>query len=1263
MRNRNLLKRVLISTLIVIILFNFIIPTSVPLFNTVYAKTWTENDFTGENAQRLKDLEKKLIELAEERAKCGTNMGKEGEYDKKDAYKEAKKQDANKLTANSFVAEVAGTPGFEWLSINDKLGNNFWGSIKSNYTKTFETKFGDYYDNGKSEREQEEKEEEEWNNKTKLTEDELAILIADAKEAGKMAGSENGTGDGENGDRDNRSNFDLPDGSFGENYGFLPEGTELSRSDLNAIIKAYKEAFTANYDYAWNQGYSKYLEEGGEPIPGYQVEEVEDPNAPGPGNQGGGSGDSGGNGGSGGQGTITNPGTPGDRDDTNLETPEDGDNTNPENPENPSNPENPNDSENPGEGTNGENNDQAEGEDAVSERQDKLDALLNAHSNGPSTSIMAAIWNWIVSFFASIQELIFAVASSAGVNSEDVTTYITPLDIFFNKFTLLDINIFSNETGNGTQLETDGLVYKLRQNAAFWYYIFRIMAFGALLITFVINAIKALSSSSTIEQKTTAKKALKDWFSSFVLVLFMHILVIFIINVNNSLIKVIENVAGSVEVGGIMESLLEACFSSSFVLRCSSLLVYVLMIYQTVKYLLIYIQRFLTTFFLIVISPIIPVWHSTEKTIGNRSVALNGWLREFIFNVFLQLLHCIIYIVIVGAAMVALTSNPDEVIKLTDIGAAAFAVLALFFISHAERLLKNILGFNKAITVTNNVLQTAYTGTALAVSAAAGAAVGAVSGGSATAASSASAAVNTLAGVSPNNVTFGQNVEGNQQGNNTGNSVQNMIGNGVTHFKNFTGMVSNSMNSGSSDDNGVTAVLNSGLTGSGNGQNSNPSGQPVLKAVYGNNNNTSDEDNDTYNQKMAGLNGAVIATSQNTSEEHKEETETHEENVSKTEETEINNIIIGGNPAILEAFKKAFSKIQEDNKQFQTWGAEVNNRLDELDGLKDKLSNEEAEKIERDIDGMTSLEERKAYVESLGSDTLQGQYANKYADWKTYEELDDEIVNSKRNLINEYRGKGLQIDDNLASMLTTAEGAKLIEGLVAEGTEGEKVSAEENTETSEVDENISKLKEEIETRIKELEAQGLANSEAILELQLQSVNLDMLNTRNAINRYEEMKTEAEKAFKEARLKSDNVYDMAKTYATMLRNKYSDDEIMDKRAELKKAGFKEEDLTQIVNNANNNRKLSPNGIAVSSNFFQKTNDEAIVAQQNLEQVKKKVYKLQDSLKRLQDTKVKITTQIETTTTTTTTTVNETKVTGPTDSTNKVLEDLKNNSNVN
>jgi hypothetical protein len=697
------------------------------------------------------------------------------------------------------------------------------------------------------------------------------------------------------------------------------------------------------------------------------------------------------------------------------------------------------------------------------------DELISTRSNG-----LATIGQWLIMLLVApaataCQKILYSLASSGGLNSTDVSTFITPLDIFFNKFTLLDINIFSTTDGQGNQLDTSSLVYKLRTNTAFFYYIIRSIALGLLLVILIINLIKVISVNSTSAQKAEAKKALSDWVVSLVLVMFMHILIIFIININNIIIDVISklndaNNAAS-GVSSMMDAIFAAIFSSSFILSIASLIVYTLMTFQTVKYFLIYLQRLLTCLFLIMISPIMPVFFSTERTIGNKSVSLNGWFREFIYNVFLQVIHALIYVVIVSVALNALASQNTSISGIGNLASAIIAILAMFFIGKAEKLLKSILGFDRAITVSNNVLQSAYNGVA----------------------NTATVARNTMiatavGGVVPSmNVQFGQNV-GNQLGNNTlGQSGASGLG-GVsgangTLLGNLSGGLSQIRNSATSfvrdtfsspnqrenlsdgtqaNENTETPSENSNENADASNENVNADGSNEnlengtnIVGAFTDNSGDSElaDKQNNLEQTVKNLHNTV----NNNTTNNNEETTTNVN--SETVNEENNDIVVGTDPSLLEEFKKAMTEIENSNSLVKSWDKDIEAKLDELKRLEEKLDPAQARDIERTVVSMTSPEEIKAYIKELGVDTAQGKYAAALSEWLKYSSEKDELNDKKRDLIDEYRGKGLSIDETLKDKLLGPNGAATLQKLTTSG-ENVETTTELAVQGSEVEHEV-----------------------------------------------------------------------------------------------------------------------------------------------------------------------------------------------------------------
>ena len=90
--------------------------------------------------------------------------------------------------------------------------------------------------------------------------------------------------------------------------------------------------------------------------------------------------------------------------------------------------------------------------------------------------------------------------------------------------------------------------------------------------------------------------------------------------------------------------------------------------------------------FLTMIAPLIAFTYPIDKIKDGTAQAFNKWLIEYLFNAILQPLHLLIYVVLVGTATNLITINP------------LYALVALAFISQAEKIMKDMFGLNKAST-------------------------------------------------------------------------------------------------------------------------------------------------------------------------------------------------------------------------------------------------------------------------------------------------------------------------------------------------------------------------------------------------------------------------------------------------------------------------------------------------------------------------------------------------------------------------------------
>ena len=116
-----------------------------------------------------------------------------------------------------------------------------------------------------------------------------------------------------------------------------------------------------------------------------------------------------------------------------------------------------------------------------------------------------------------------------------------------------------------------------------------------------------------------------------------------------------------------------------------SIIFFVLIVY-TIIFAFTYLKRVIYLAFLTIISPLVAITYPIDKMNDGQAQAFNMWLKEYIFNLLLQPLHLLLYIILIGSAMEFAARN------------VFYVVLALGFFVPAEKILRRFFGFEKAQT-------------------------------------------------------------------------------------------------------------------------------------------------------------------------------------------------------------------------------------------------------------------------------------------------------------------------------------------------------------------------------------------------------------------------------------------------------------------------------------------------------------------------------------------------------------------------------------
>ena len=304
------------------------------------------------------------------------------------------------------------------------------------------------------------------------------------------------------------------------------------------------------------------------------------------------------------------------------------------------------------------------------------------------------------------------LAGSEGSSGSSNST-ITPLDIFFNHYNILDVNFFkqtdSAENSNGISK----VILGIGNAVAKWFYIVRTISLIVLLLVLIYIGIRmALSTLAT--DKVLYKKMLVDWVVSVILIFVLQYIAIFIIYANEAVVKFLESLITENNFEDAIDSILLESLLGIGINGIMAFLVYTMISIQTLFFFIAYLNRMLKVAFLIIISPLISVTYSIDKIGDGKAQALIGWLKEFVYTIIIQPFDCIMYLAFVTAAMELLIPNDflsflglNPQVNLLANG--VLAVLCLKFINDGEKIIRKIFNFQDDNSTTSMAAGTALT--------------------------------------------------------------------------------------------------------------------------------------------------------------------------------------------------------------------------------------------------------------------------------------------------------------------------------------------------------------------------------------------------------------------------------------------------------------------------------------------------------------------------------------------------------------------------
>lgn len=219
----------------------------------------------------------------------------------------------------------------------------------------------------------------------------------------------------------------------------------------------------------------------------------------------------------------------------------------------------------------------------------------------------------------------------------------------------------------------------LQPTIATWYNTLRKIALVGLLSVLVYVGIRIVMTSSSSD-KAKYKAMLKDWLVALCLLFTLHYIMSITITVTNE----ISNIFQSGESDVLLNTLREKIFGEKDrAVIFANTIMYAMLTILTVVYTIQYLKRVIFMAFYTLIAPLITLTYPLDKIKDGQAQAFNLWIREYIYTALVQVIHLVIYTVLVGSALGLVADYP------------LYAIVVLMFIKKADGIVKKMFGFDK----------------------------------------------------------------------------------------------------------------------------------------------------------------------------------------------------------------------------------------------------------------------------------------------------------------------------------------------------------------------------------------------------------------------------------------------------------------------------------------------------------------------------------------------------------------------------------------
>jgi len=310
---------------------------------------------------------------------------------------------------------------------------------------------------------------------------------------------------------------------------------------------------------------------------------------------------------------------------------------------------------------------------------------------------ISALTTLIIDAINLVLQMIFK-----GVTSFDESALMSPEEIFNGSVTSLNANIFEVDAYNsnlafigGGSLGSgigSGVVMALKRVVAGMYEVLRNFCAVVMLCMLIYTGIRIVLSTASAAEKKEWMNFLMDWVKALLLLIFVHIIMISIFYISDTLMEAFKDDEGlNISRQLRMQEYGSWTFSEELVV----LIMYGYTTYLTIIFAIAYMKRLLYVIVLIIIAPIVSIMYCFGK---NGKAIFGRWFKEYTFAVLVQPYHFLIYYILISIpirlAGVGTTGSLLPSFSFSNIFIFIYCLISMSCIRPFEKFLRWIFGMD-----------------------------------------------------------------------------------------------------------------------------------------------------------------------------------------------------------------------------------------------------------------------------------------------------------------------------------------------------------------------------------------------------------------------------------------------------------------------------------------------------------------------------------------------------------------------------------------